>query len=185
MPHQPRTGGPTSGPSRSWRPTRFVILFAGCILAGFGLLFTPPVQSADAGFSQALVKISHALIVRCGGHALVEGPVLRAPTGSFGVEMKDGCNGANVTILLISAMLAFPASWKLRALGFRGGSLIIQSLNIVRFISLFYIGQYSLFWFDFAHGDFWESLLLLDTMVVFWVWANRVCRAGNAANASR
>ena len=44
---------------------------------------------------------------------------------------------------------------------------------LARFISLFYLGQYSMTWFDFAHAYLWESLLVLDTMVVFWVWVKR------------
>jgi exosortase/archaeosortase family protein len=73
-------------------------------------------------------------------------------------------------------VLAFPAPWTLKALGLVAGSLIIQALNIVRFVSLFYIGQYSMMWFDFAHGYLWESLLVLDTLIVFWLWVQRVSR---------
>jgi exosortase/archaeosortase family protein len=60
--------------------------------------------------------------------------------------------------------------------GLLAGSIVIHAINIVRFISLFYIGQYSASWFDFAHSYLWESLLILDTMVVFWVWVNHVLR---------
>ena len=91
--------------------------------------------------------------------------------------MKDGCNAVNVTLLLLSAMLAFPSPWKLKILGLLAGGLVIQAINIVRFISLYYLGQYSRTWFDFAHGYLWESMLILDTLAVFWLWANRVKRA--------
>ena len=97
--------------------------------------------------------------------------------------MRDGCNAINVTILLWSAILAFPAPWKMKALGLAAGSAIVQALNIVRFITLFYLGQYSATWFEFAHAYLWESLLVLDTMVVFWLWVNRVGRLGAAVHA--
>jgi exosortase/archaeosortase family protein len=71
----------------------------------------------------------------------------------------------------------------MKAWGLVGGSLIIQALNLVRFVTLFYIGQYSRTWFDFAHGYLWECLLVLDTLVVFWLWVTRVFRAGAAQNA--
>ena len=166
------------------RPARFVVLFGCCFFIGFGLLFTPPVQRADVGFSRLLVNISHRVIVWCGGHASVDGAVLRTPKGDFAVEMQDGCNGATVTILLCSAMLAFPAGWKRKIIGLACGGLIIQSLNIVRFISLYYLGQYSDFWFDFAHSYLWESLLVLDTMVVFWIWASRLPATGKPADVA-
>jgi hypothetical protein len=48
--------------------------------------------------------------------------------------------------------------------------LFLQLLNIARFVSLFY-------------GYLWESLLMLDTMVVFWLWANRAARVAAAGHA--
>jgi exosortase H (IPTLxxWG-CTERM-specific) len=160
---------------------RFVLIFACCMLLGFGVLLTPPVQLVDGRISRELVKLSHTLLLAAGGHATRDGAILRAP-GGFAVEMRDGCNAINVTILLWSAVLAFPAPWKMKALGLAGGAVVVQVLNIVRFISLFYLGQYSMAWFDFAHAYLWESLLVLDTMVVFWLWVNRVAqhRAGHA-----
>jgi exosortase/archaeosortase family protein len=71
----------------------------------------------------------------------------------------------------------------MKALGLAAGTAIIQAVNVVRFISLFYLGQYSMTWFDFAHVYLWESLLTLDTMVVFWLWVNRTARLGAAAHA--
>src|ERR1039458_1034415 len=164
------------------RPLRFILIFTCCLLLGFGVLLTPPVQSVDARFSQALVHAARGLIQMCGGHATRDGAILRAP-GGFAVEMRDGCNAINVTILLWSAILAFPASWKMKALGLLAGSAIIQVINIFRFITLFYLGQYSMTWFEFAHSYLWESLIMLDTMVVFWYWVNRVLRAGAASHA--
>jgi exosortase H (IPTLxxWG-CTERM-specific) len=159
-------------------PGRFAFIFAVCFLFGIGVLLTPPVQAVDQQFSRALVTLSHSLIQICGGKALAAGAVMRDPRSGFAVEMRDGCNAVNVTLLLWSAVLAFPASWQWKAWGLVFGSLIIQALNIVRFISLYYIGQYSMTWFDFAHGYLWESLLMLDTVVVFWLWMNRASRAG-------
>jgi exosortase H (IPTLxxWG-CTERM-specific) len=157
------------------RPLRFLFIFAVCLLIGFGVLMTAPVQKADVSLSPWLVGIAHKVVLVCGGHATREAAILRAPSG-FGVEMSYGCNAVNVTILLWSAVLAFPASWKMKALGLAAGSVIIQIVNILRFISLFYLGQYSMTWFDFAHTYLWETFLMLDTMVVFWFWVSRVQR---------
>ena len=58
------------------------------------------------------------------------------------------------------------------------GTSIILALNTVRFISLFYLGQYSPSWFEFAHVYLWESLLMLDTLIIFGVWVQRVSQPG-------
>ncbi len=163
-------------------PLRFALAFTCWALLAFGILFTAPVQALDVRFSRVLVSVSHDLIAGCGGHATRDGAILRAP-GGFGVEMRDGCNAVNVLILLWSAVLAFPASRKMKALGLAVGSAIVQALNILRFISLFYLGQYSMAWFDFAHAYLWESLLVLDTMVIFWLWVRHAVRPGTALYA--
>jgi exosortase H (IPTLxxWG-CTERM-specific) len=163
----------------------FALLFAACFLIGIGLVLLPAGQRIDENFSRLLVRISHTAIGICGGAAALEGAgaILRAP-GGFAVEMKDGCNGINVTVLLWAAILAFPAPWKLKAYGLAAGSLAIQLLNVTRFISLFYLGQYSAAWFEFAHAYLWETLLVLDTIVVFWLWVGRVSRLGALRHAS-
>ena len=118
------------------RPLRFVLIFACSLLIGFGVLITPQVQSVDGKFSRALVSVSQGLIRMCGGHVARDGAILRAP-GGFAVEMRDGCNAVNVTILLCAAILAFPASWRMKAAGLLAGIAIIQVVNIIRFITLF------------------------------------------------
>ncbi len=152
-----------------------MIVFAVCLLALFGLLLAPFLRPAILAFSDALVSAAGFLIHLCGGHATVEGTVLRAPSG-FAIEMKDGCNGANVTILLWSAVIAFPATLVQKLKGLAWGALIIQSVNLLRFISLFYLGQYNLSLFDFAHQYLWESLIMLDGLLFFGYWVHLVFR---------
>jgi exosortase H (IPTLxxWG-CTERM-specific) len=176
---QPGQQGPTvTRPSKragiGGRPGRFLALFAICFLCGFGALMTPPAQPATIRFSAALVTASGALIHLFGGRAQVEGTVLRDPSSGLAIEMKDGCNGVSVTVLLCSALLAFPASWIERVKGMLLGVGAIQSINLLRFVSLFYLRQYDQAWFDFTHQYLWESLIMLDALAVFWMWVHRV-----------
>jgi exosortase H (IPTLxxWG-CTERM-specific) len=164
-------------------PKSFTVTFAVYFVCGFGALLLPPVQAIDGRLSQVLVAISQSLIGLCGGSATVQGAILRAPSG-FAIEMRDGCNAANVTILLCAAVIAFPAGWRMKILGAIGGSLLIQAVNIVRFITLFYLGQYSASWFDFAHGYLWESLIILDTLVIFGFWVKHASAAAKPRNAT-
>jgi exosortase H (IPTLxxWG-CTERM-specific) len=166
---------------RNIRPVRFSLIFFCCFVLGIAVLLIPPVQRVDQWFTQGLVALSHKIITVCGGHATRQGAILRSPSG-FAVEMRDGCNAVNVTILLCSAVLAFPAAWKMKVLGILGGAAIIQVVNLFRFITLFYLVQYSMPWFDFAHAYLWESLIVLDTTVVFWYWATHVLRSATVSN---
>ena len=46
----------------------------------------------------------------------------------------------------------------------------IQSLNIVRIISLFYMGQWSQVMFDWFHLYLWQALIVLDALAVWLIW---------------
>ena len=110
------------------------------------------------------------------------GAILRSP-GGFGVEMRDGCNGINVTILLWAAILAFPAPWKLKAYGLAVGTLAIQLLNLARFISLFYIGPIQRHLVRVRSRISLRDAAHLDTIVVFWLWVGRVSQSGALRHA--
>jgi exosortase H (IPTLxxWG-CTERM-specific) len=161
---------------------RFLILFPICLVFGFGLIEVPPVGHAIASFTQSLVWISGSLIHLFGGQATVSGAILTAPANGFGVKVENGCNAVNVTILLWAAILTYPASWAAKTKGLTVGSLALHLVNLLRIITLFYLGQYNRAWFDFAHYYLWESLIVLDTLAIFWFWATLVRRSGRDAH---
>jgi len=161
---------------------RFLILFPVCLLLGFALLEVPPVSAAIAAFTASLVSISGGLIHLFGGKATVAGTLLISPAG-FGVKVENGCNAVNVTILLWAAILTYPASWTARTKGLAAGSLALHAVNLLRIITLYYLGQYNRNWFDFAHYYLWESLIVLDTLAIFWFWATLVRRSGRPLHA--
>jgi exosortase H (IPTLxxWG-CTERM-specific) len=170
--------GIASNPDRAtYRHGRFLAIFGICFLTGYAILMSPWAKPSVVNFDRVLVRTAEILIHLFGGHAHAEGTVLRDPSSGMAVEMKDGCNGVNVTVLLCSALLAFPASWKLKVKGLLIGVAAIQVLNFLRFVSLYYLLQYSQAWFDFAHAYLWESLIMLDALAVFWLWVHLVFRS--------
>jgi exosortase H (IPTLxxWG-CTERM-specific) len=175
----PQTKDNSRPPSKR-RIVRFLILFPIFLALGFGALLVPFLHPVDAGLTRGLVVSSAFLIRSFGGHAVAQQVMLRNPTSGFAVEVKDGCNGDNVTILLWAAILAYPASWRQKAKGLLVGTVAIHLINFVRIISLFYLGQYNTQWFEFAHFYVWESLFVLLTLTIFWTWARQL-QAGKAA----
>jgi exosortase H (IPTLxxWG-CTERM-specific) len=83
-----------------------------------------------------------------------------------------------VTVLLWAAVLSFPATWRQRAAGLAAGGAAIHGVNVIRIISLFYLGQWNMSVFEFAHMYLWESLIMIDALVVFWTWAWLVKKPG-------
>ena len=86
------------------------------------------------------------------------------------MEIRAGCNGVEAVIILFAAVFAFPAPWKHKFVGFIAGFFAIQALNLVRIVSLFYIGQWSFTAFKWAHLYIWQALIILDALVVWLIW---------------
>lgn len=150
---------------------RFFILFIIILVALFVAELTPPVQNAIVlPWTKALAHISAGLITFFSPHVVALGKILQNTTNGFAVSIEAGCNGVEATIILLSAMMAFPAPWKYRLFGIAVGFAAIQGLNLVRIISLFYIGQWNMAVFEWAHLYIWQALIMFDALIVWLLW---------------
>ena len=82
--------------------------------------------------------------------------------------------------MLCAAILAFPSPWRHKLAGLAIGVVAVQLLNIVRVISLFYIGQWDFAVFEWAHQYVWQALIMLDVLIVWLIWVRRVPAADDA-----
>ena len=105
------------------------------------------------------------------------GRVLRVSVSGFAVSIEAGCNGVEATIVLIAGVLAFPASWRQKGLAILLGFIAIQLLNILRIVSLFYLGQWNLSIFEWAHLYLWPVLIMLDVLLVFALYLRWLSRS--------
>ena len=150
---------------------RFFILFVVILVTLLALELTPPVQDALVlPWTEGLARISAALVTLFDPQVLAKGKILLSTTNGFMVSIEAGCNGIEAAIVLIAAMLAFPAPWKHRAIGIIAGLVAVQALNVVRVISLFYLGQWDARAFEWAHLYLWQALIMLDVLIVWLVW---------------
>src|SRR4051812_17292525 len=123
---------------------RFPLMFAVVAIALFAIELTRPVQQALVmPWTQALAKASVAIITVFDPHVIAYGRVLQSTTNGFAVSIEAGCNGVEAALILIAAIIAFTAPWKQKLVGIAIGLLAVQLLNVVRVISLFYLGQWS------------------------------------------
>lgn len=156
---------------------RFALCFLACLGVGFAILLVPFTQPVFERATADLVTICAFVVRLFGGHAAAQHNVLLNPASGYSIEVKDTCNASNVTLMLWAAILSFPAHWKQKAKGLLLGTAAVHLLNLIRIISLFYLGQYKTSWFDFAHLYVWEGLIMLGTMVIFSLWVQKVRRA--------
>jgi len=161
---------------------RFALTFAIVLGVLFWLYILGPVQEhVILPFTSGLAWICTSLIHIFDENVVAAGKIISSKTTVWAVSIEPGCNGVEAVIILAAAVLAFPAPWKHRIVGFVLGFGAIQALNVVRIISLFYIGLWErnacvpgqacdAVWFEWFHLYLWQALIILDALVVWLVW---------------
>src|SRR5690606_23742018 len=97
---------------------RFFILFLLIQAALFTAELMPMGQAwVVKPFTGLLADISGYLIAVLGREIQTSGVIIYDVKTSFAVMIEAGCNGIEATILLVAAVLAFPAPWKNKLYG--------------------------------------------------------------------
>ena len=150
---------------------RFFVLFVVLQAVLFGLELTPWVQTwLVVPWTGLLASISTWLVTVFDPNVMAIGKIMRSTRTEFAVSIEAGCNGVEATIVLVAAILAFPAPWRNKLIGLAAGIVAVQGLNVVRVISLFYLGQWDRQWFEWAHLYIWQALIMLDVLIVWLIW---------------
>jgi len=161
---------------------RFFLVFVVLLAVLFGLELTPWVQDwFVTPWTNALAAISTWIVTLFDGNVVATGKIMRSNSNGFAVSIEAGCNGVEATLVLLAAMLAFPSPWRHKVVGLVIGVIAVQLLNIVRVISLFYLGQWNYDVFEWAHLYVWQALIMLDVLVVWLIWVRRVPRIDGPA----
>lgn len=165
--------------------TRFLLRFVAVLVILFGLELLPAVQNhLVLPWTGWLARVCVALVSQFDASVMAQGKVIWNPATGFGVSIEPGCNGVEAFIVLCAALLAFPRVWRHKLWGLVVGFVAIQALNVVRVISLFYIGQWNKDVFDFAHSYLWQGLIMLDVLAVWLLWIRVAAPSSQAAEAT-
>ena len=150
---------------------KFLLIFFSVLALLFATEMLNSVQEAVIHpFTAVLANISTALILPFDDTVIAQGRILRDATTGFAVSIEAGCNGVEAAIVLIAGIVAFPASIQHKVIAILAGFLFVQALNIVRIISLFYLGQWNYTVFEWFHLYLWPVLIMLDVLVVFAIY---------------
>src|SRR5689334_16505984 len=141
---------------------RFFVLFMALLALMFGLELTPFAQQWFVEpWTATLARVSAGLVTGFDPAVVSARKVLRSTRTGFAVSIESGCNGVEATIVLVAAILAFPSPWKHKMAGLAAGIVAVQGLNVIRVISLFYLGQWNRDVFEWAHLYVWQALIML------------------------
>jgi exosortase H (IPTLxxWG-CTERM-specific) len=160
---------------------RFLLTFGGVLIGLFTLEMLKPVQETIIQpFTGLLAMLSTAIILPFDDSVIAQGRVLRDAATGFAVSIEAGCNGVEAAIVLIAGIMAFPARTTHKLVAIAAGFIFVQALNIVRIISLFYLGQWNYSVFEWFHLYLWPVLIMLDVLVVFALYLSWLGRHAQA-----
>lgn len=148
----------------------FVAKFCTALLVLYAVIALNQVNDAVIVPFTEIVARSSALLLRGVETGVsTQGTVMLS--SRFALDVRNGCNGVEATILLIAAILAFPATLRSRIAGLLIASIAIELLNVVRLSSLFWLGEHYRRVFDLFHVAVWQSLIILAAISLFVLWS--------------
>jgi len=153
----------------------FLGKFVAALVVFYAILASRPVdEKVVLPFTSFLVLVSTGLLKLAGEPVMSSGTMISS--AAFSVDVKNGCNGVEAMLLLVSAMLAFPAAARPRLAGIFAGVAIIQAVNLFRIASLFWLGVHHRAVFEVFHAAVWQTLLILLSVAIFLLWSARLAR---------
>lgn len=105
-------------------------------------------------------------------------------SGQFGISVVTACTGLFATGLYLIAVLLFPASWRARLAGCVVGVCVLFAVNVVRLVSLYYVGVHWPSVLDVVHQVVWQSLVIAIVVAMWLLWAGRASRRPERRRAS-
>lgn len=157
---------------------RFLVVFALILTAAFTAVALKPVNDGVVlPYTRFIARISASILSILGEQITVSGCRLSSPR--FAVTIYNGCNGLITTLIFVAGVLAFPARWRNKAIGVTAGGLAIQLLNLVRIVSLYYIGALAPRFFSESHIFIWQTIVILAGVALWLAWARRFGGVGD------
>lgn len=168
---------PPNAGARSWLCgkgplLRFVLGVIGVTAVLSWVLHAPFFEEPLAGYLEVLSHLAGTVLNWCGQSNQVTGPTIWS--AGWGITVAAGCSGTDSLLLLLSAILCFPASWVAKAWGIAAGTCALVALNFVRIISLYAVGLHFPSAFNYIHEDAWAVVLIVAVLGICLGWMNWV-----------
>ena len=168
---------------RSVRSRGFWLRLALCAGVIALLLWMAGSSYVMAGIQGGLARITGAVLNVLGERAAVHGNTVQ--TERFGISVVTACTGLFITGLFVVAVIAYPTRWRSSVLGVGIGIAGIFALNVVRLVSLYFVGVHFPGILDTVHLLVWQSLLIAFAVLLWLLWAGSRRHASRAKGATR
>ena len=116
-------------------------------------------------------QMTALLLSMLGESVRVDGISLYSPL--LNMKIVSECTAITPTIVFVAAVLAFPSSITAKLKGLVFGTVSLYLINLVRVVSLYYIGTRAPDQMEFAHVVVWQAAMVLIAIGLWYLWAAR------------
>lgn len=132
-------------------------------------------KTAFPGYLRFNAEVSGWILGIFEDRVTVEGQSVGSPR--YHLTIERGCDAIEPSALFIAGVLAFPAPLLSKLPGLLLGTVCLLVLNLIRIVSLFYVGVYWPKAFHVMHVDVWQALFIFLAILFWTLWALRASRA--------
>ncbi|MDD5646343.1 MAG: archaeosortase/exosortase family protein [Candidatus Bipolaricaulis sp.] len=128
-------------------------------------------DAAMGAVQRAFAVVTSAILGVLGRGTVVRGTSVVSE--QFGISVVTACTGWFATGLYVLAVLVYPATWRARLVGCVAGSAALFAVNVVRLVSLYYVGVYWPGSLAVVHQVVWQSLVIAVVVAMWLLWAGQ------------
>lgn len=91
--------------------------------------------------------------------------------GRTSLTIAKNCDAMDVNLLLIAAMIAFPARWTRRLVGIVASVGVLSVVNVLRIVTLYQINIHAPRAFEFIHAEVFPLAMVMLAVGAFGLWS--------------
>ena len=132
------------------------------------LILTPFFDRMLYVYLEANAWLANGILNALGQDSQVSDITIRST--HYAITVRRGCDAIEPSWFFCAALLAFPAPFTRKLMGIVVGAVLLQTLNLVRIVSLFFIGLHSPRFFNTAHVELWPAAFILVAISLWIGW---------------
>lgn len=92
-------------------------------------------------------------------------------TSEYSLEIRRGCDAVEPMALFVAGIIALQAPLRVKLIGLAAGLCTMVIMNMVRIVSLYYVGVYWNRAFETMHVNVWQPAFIVLTVGLWTAWA--------------
>lgn len=162
------------------RIKHFCTLFLFCIILSFTIYILLRNSSAIDPFLNFNAQLSTNIWNLFNNSLSAEGAIILSPDFKFKVTAE--CTSIGPTFILLSAIIAWPSTFKETINGILFGAVSLFIINLIRILTLFYIGSSFPNYLDLFHYYIWQGIVVLLALGLWVFWMDMMVNSAPLSN---